>query len=137
MPDSFPPAVAALIQRNPPIVAAVATINADGSPQVTYVWYEFDGQRFRFSTTDDRVKYRNLQRDPRAVISLLDPDNPYRFVSIPCRATLSKEGATDLILRLAIKYQGEEVGRARGAGMQTPNRVVVTLDPTDFYSYGF
>lgn len=134
MAKEITPAVAEFLKQ--PITAAIVTLNPDGSPQLTYVWYEFDGQKFHVSTTDDRVKGRNLERDPRIALSMLDPQNPYRFVSMRGKATITHEGASDLIVRLAVRYQGPE-GEAYGRTMQSPSRIIVTLDPETVYANGF
>lgn len=62
--------------------ANVATIGPDGAPQNNPVWFEWDGEVLRFSQTTGRQKYRNVQKDPRVAISILDPENPYRYLEI-------------------------------------------------------
>ncbi len=135
LPFSFSQPVSDFLHRT--ITAAIVTTNKDGTPQVTYVWYEFDGNRFLVSTTDERVKYRNIMRDNRVVLSMLDPDNPYKFATVRCRATVSRDQADDLIHRLAIKYQGAERGDKYGRQMASPHRVVLTLEPEKVYINGF
>jgi len=119
-----------------PITAAIATINPDGSPQITYVWYEFDGERFLISTTDDRLKSRNVERDARIGLSMLDPENPFRYVSVRGKVRVTKEHASDLILKLAVRYQGPK-GEAYGRSMQGPSRIILTLTPEQVYAKGF
>jgi PPOX class probable F420-dependent enzyme len=60
----------------------VATIGPHGEPQNNPVWFDWDGEHVMFSQTKSRQKYRNLQRDPRVAFSLVDPDNPYRYLEI-------------------------------------------------------
>jgi hypothetical protein len=60
----------------------VATTGPKGEPQSNPVWFDWDGQHVRFSQTTTRQKYRNLQRDPRIAVSLVDPKNPYRYLEI-------------------------------------------------------
>ena len=63
-------------------VAHIATIGPKGEPQITPVWFDWDGNTIRFSQTKDRQKFRNLQRDPRIALSIVDPNNPYRYLEI-------------------------------------------------------
>ena len=67
--------------------ANLATLNADGSPQVTPVWVDFDGKNVLINTARDRVKTRNLEREKRVALSIADPENPYRYVSFQGRVT--------------------------------------------------
>jgi len=62
--------------------ANLATVMSNGSPQVTPVWFDFDGKYIRVNSAHGRVKDRNMRRDPRVALSILDPDNPYRYLSI-------------------------------------------------------
>lgn len=135
MAVSFPAAVTELLHR--PIVVATVTINGDGSPQLTYLWYEFDGERFYLSTTSDRKKSKNLQRDPRLTLGFLDPDNPYRYVTVQGRASFTTEAANDLIWRLSIRYLGPEKGEVAARNFQGPNRINIIVDPEQFYTWGF
>ncbi len=63
-------------------VVHIATIGPKGEPQITPVWFDWDGNTIRFSQTKDRQKFRNLQRDPRIALSIVDPNNPYRYLEI-------------------------------------------------------
>lgn len=135
MSVDFPAPVAEFLMQ--PITAALVTLNADGAPQVTYVWYAFDGQRFFISTTTDRLKARNVQRDPRVALSMLNPQNPYSFVTLRGSVTTTKEGANELIRELAIRYQGPERGAAYAAKIQSPSRLKLTFDPDHLLVNGF
>jgi PPOX class probable F420-dependent enzyme len=88
-------------------LAYVATVNRDGSPQVTPVWVDTDGEAVIMNTAIGRVKERNLRRDPRVMIAVNDPANPNATqVLIRGRAQLIEEGAKEVIDRLARKYTG-------------------------------
>src|SRR5690349_6546642 len=63
-------------------LAHVATIGPKGEPHNTPVWFEWDGNHIRFSLTKARQKFRNLQRDPRIALSIVDPNNLYRSLEI-------------------------------------------------------
>ena len=62
--------------------ANLATVNTDGTPQVTPVWVDFDGTHVRFNTAKGRVKDKNLRRNPVVALSIQDPDNPYRYLQV-------------------------------------------------------
>jgi len=89
--------------------AHLATVGADGVPQSTPVWCDFDGTHIRINTARGRVKDRNLQRNPRVAVSVLDPDNPYRYVQVRGRVTeMTEQGADAHIDALAKKYLGQD-----------------------------
>lgn len=70
--------------------AYVATVMADGTPQVTPVWVEYDGKHVIFNTAKGRVKERNLRRNPQVALSVADPANPYRYIQVRGRAELTE-----------------------------------------------
>ncbi len=63
-------------------LAHVATIGPRGEPQNNPVWFDWDGEFVKFSQTKARQKYRNVNRDPRVAFSMVDPENPYRYLEI-------------------------------------------------------
>lgn len=65
-----------------PLFAHLATVGPAGAPQVTPVWFLWDGEHLRFTTTTDRQKYRNVRRDPSVAVSVNDPDRPYRYLEV-------------------------------------------------------
>lgn len=90
-----------------PAFAALATINADGSPQVSPVWLDAEGSRLLVNSAKGRVKDKNLRRDPRVAISIQDPDNPYRYLGLQGRVVeITEKGADEHIDRMAKKYMG-------------------------------
>jgi PPOX class probable F420-dependent enzyme len=89
--------------------AHLATVNADGTPQVTPVWVDFDGTHIRFNTARGRVKDRNLRRNPAVALSIMDPENPYRYLQVRGRvAEATESGADAHIDALAKKYTGQD-----------------------------
>src|SRR4051812_2602298 len=78
---SIPPAFLDLLTTKKAF-ANLATVMRTGSPQVTPVWFDFDGKNIRVNSARGRVKDRNMRRDPRVALSIVDPDNPYRYVAI-------------------------------------------------------
>jgi PPOX class probable F420-dependent enzyme len=110
--------------------ANLATINADGTPQVTPVWFDWDGGSIRINTAKGRVKDKNLRRMPAVALSIMDPDNPYRYVQVKGRvAAVSESGADAHIDALSRKYLGQDrypyrkPGEARVTFTITPDRV--------------
>ena len=62
--------------------ASLATVGADGGPQVTPVWFDCDGTHLRINSARGRVKDQNLRRTPKVALAMMDPDNPYRYVQV-------------------------------------------------------
>ena len=62
--------------------ASLGTLMPDGRPQVTPVWVDFDGEHVIFNSAKGRQKDRNVRRDPRVALAIIDPDNPYRYMEI-------------------------------------------------------
>lgn len=91
---------------NEPQIANLATVLADGSPHVVPVWIDTDGEALLFNTFKDSVKHRNLVRDPRVAISVVDKADPYRTVVIRGTVEFTEDGADDHLDRLAKKYLG-------------------------------
>jgi PPOX class probable F420-dependent enzyme len=88
--------------------AAVSTLNADGAPQTSVVWFTRDGDTLLFSTAAHRQKARNLARDPRVSVSVFDLDNPYDSVEIRGIAELVEDTAKTLPRELSQRYLGED-----------------------------
>jgi PPOX class probable F420-dependent enzyme len=85
--------------------ASLATIMPDGRPQVTPVWCDFDGKHVIINSAKGRQKDRNLRRDPRVSLAIIDPDNPYRYLEIRGRVVeITEEGANAHIDKMAKKY---------------------------------
>jgi PPOX class probable F420-dependent enzyme len=87
-------------------LANVATIGPDGAPQVNPVWFDWDGTNLRFGQITTRQKVRNLRRDPRLAVSIVDPANPARYLEIRGVARLVPDSEAELTDRLAKKYLG-------------------------------
>jgi PPOX class probable F420-dependent enzyme len=91
--------------RNP-FVGVLTDLRADGSPHSTVVWVDVDEQGVLFNTAYGRLKPRNIVRDPRVSLLVVDPADHYRWLAVSGTATLVDEGADDHIDRLAKKYLG-------------------------------
>jgi PPOX class probable F420-dependent enzyme len=115
-----------------PNFATVATVNPDGSPQLSIVWIDWDGDRVLFNTAAGRVKPRNLERDQRVSVLVLDREDGYRWVAVRCTAELTTEGADEHIDKLARKYTGQ--GWQAKPGEQ---RLLCSVRPEHVSAYGF
>jgi PPOX class probable F420-dependent enzyme len=89
-----------------PNFAVAGTIARDGTPQLSVVWIDWDGENVVFNTAEGRAKPRNLERDPRCTVLVYPADDPYRWVAVRGRAQMTTEGADEHIDRLARKYTG-------------------------------
>ena len=97
--------------------AQLATIMPDGSPQVSPVWFEYDGHNILINSAKGRVKDRNMRRDARVGLDIMDPDNPYRHLSIRGRVVdITEQGADAHIDKLTKKYIGQDKYPYRGPG---------------------
>ena len=116
------------------VFANLATLMPDGRPQVTPVWCDYDGENVVFNTAVGRVKDRNLQRDGRASLSLLDPENPYRYLEVRGHVVERTEvGADEHINKMAKKYLGLDTYPYRQPGEV---RVIYRIKPERFSSMG-
>ena len=126
MADVLSPKARELIER--PVLASLATLNRDGSPQISPLWIDLDGDNVVFNTAQHRVKARNMQREPRVAATVIDPDDAYNVVAF--RGTvieITTEGADAHIDWLAHKYLGVDSYPNRRPG-EVRIRVVVRPD---------
>jgi PPOX class probable F420-dependent enzyme len=108
-------------------LAHLATLMPDGAPQVTPVWFDYDGKQIIINTAVGRQKDRNLQRDGRVALSIVDPENPYRYLEVRGRiAERTTQGADASIDALAKKYLGVESYPFRREGEV---RVIYKIEP--------
>lgn len=106
----------------------LGTVNADGSVQVSPIWVDLEQGRPAFNTAEGRVKWRNLRRDPRVTLEVIDVGDGYRSVEIRGRvAEMTHQDAREHINRLALKYTGEPFSYTEG-----DVRVKVIIEPERF-----
>jgi PPOX class probable F420-dependent enzyme len=87
--------------------AFLSTLMADGSPQVTPVWFNTEGDFFLVNTARGRVKDRNMQARPSVTLCVQDPADPYRYLQVRGRVIeVTEDGADAHIDALAGKYTG-------------------------------
>jgi PPOX class probable F420-dependent enzyme len=90
-------------------LAHLGTVMANGAPQVTPVWFDYDGKMFRVNSAKGRVKDRNMRRNPHVSLSIVDPANPYRYLGVQGRVVeITEQGADAHIDSLAKKYLGQD-----------------------------
>jgi PPOX class probable F420-dependent enzyme len=124
MPKKLSPQEVELLRE--PQIANVATVMADGTPQVTPVWIDTDGEHVLFNTAKGRVKHRNLVRNPKVAISVVDRNDPYRLVVLRGTVEFVEEGADAHIDKLAKKYLDADTYPWRKDSEQ---RVIVKVTP--------
>ena len=102
---SIPESHADILEK--PAFAHLSTLMSDGSPHSAPVWVDTDEGYVVINSAEGRLKDRNIRRDPRVAISLTDPENPYRSLTIRGRVVkITSEGADAHIDRMAKKYMG-------------------------------
>lgn len=106
MPVALTEEVKEILDRR--VFVHVSTLNPDGSPHSSVVWVERRGDLILFSTTEGRIKARNLSRSDQVALSFTDPDDPYRAVSVRGRVISMERSGNALIDRLARRYVGPE-----------------------------
>jgi PPOX class probable F420-dependent enzyme len=107
--------------------AHVATINSDGSPQVSAVWIGLDGDLVTFNTAEGRLKTKNLQANPDVAISIAGQDNPYENLIVQGKVVeMTHDGADEDIDALAKRYLDADSYPYRQPGEQ---RVIVKIEP--------
>ena len=132
MPEAIPDKYTDLFKK--PAFANLATIMPDGSPQVTPVWCDYDGKHVLFNTAEGRLKDRNLRRDPRVALSIMDPENPYRYLQIRGRVVdVTKKDADQHIDKMAKKYLNKDKYPFRKPGEV---RVIFKIEPEKTQTMG-
>jgi PPOX class probable F420-dependent enzyme len=121
---------------NEPRFGVLATINADGTPQQSVVWYELQGDEIMMNTKGGRLKDRNLRRDPRAALCIED-GNHYVALRGPVTLNDDQTVAQSDIERLAVRYDGAEKARAQvRSQFSREARVTIRLRPERIDEYG-
>lgn len=114
--------------------AHLATVMPDGSPQVTPVWFDVEDGLIRVNSARGRVKDRNMRRTPKVALSIVDPDDPYRYLGILGRVVdVTEQGADAHIDALAKKYIGKDRYPWRQPGEV---RVTYKIEPERVSSMG-
>ena len=105
--------------------AVLATVNPDGSPQTSVIWIRRDGSDLLFSTVEGRVKHRNMLRDPRVSVSVIDSADPENYVELRGRVSMTPDIGRRLDTQLSWKYDGKEPDPDRPGSVRVAVRIVV------------
>jgi PPOX class probable F420-dependent enzyme len=104
--------------------AVLATVNPDGSPQTSVMWVGRDGGDLLFSTVAGRVKHRNMQRDPRVSVTVIDSADPENYVELRGRVSMTPDAGRRVDTALSWKYDGKDPGQDSPGAV----RVVVRME---------
>jgi len=114
--------------------AHLGTVMPGGTPQVTPVWFDWDGTHVRVNSARGRQKDRNMRRFRYVALSIQDPDNPYRYIAIRGPVVeITEEGADEHIDKLAKKYTGADRYTSRSPGEV---RVIYKISPEHVATMG-
>ena len=119
----IPESLADLLQR--PLYAHLATVRPDGTPQVNPTWFRFDGEYVWLTATTPRQKHRNWQRQPAVALSVIDPDEPGRYLEVRGRVErILPDPSGSEFVRLAERY-----GMPQGPPTDAADRIAVAIRP--------
>jgi len=114
--------------------ASLATLMPNGDVQVTPVWVDAENGNVIFNSARGRLKDKNVRRDPRVTLTLIDPDNPYRYLEVRGRVVdITEQGADQHIDKLAKKYLGVDKYPYAKPGEV---RVLYRVKPEHVHAYG-
>jgi PPOX class probable F420-dependent enzyme len=131
MTDSIPSNFSDLFEKK--AFAHFGTIMSDGTPQISPVWFDRDGDVIRVNSAKGRLKDRNVERDPRVTLSIQDPEDPYRYLMVKGKVEeITETGADDHIDSLAKKYLGLDQYPYRS---DTEVRVIYKISAEKVYSF--
>ena len=108
-----------------PNYAVLATLNRDGSPQTSAMWVGRDGDDLLFSTVEGRVKHRNMLRDPRVSVTVIDSADPENYVELRGRVSMTPDVGRRVDTELSWKYDGKDPGQDRPGAVRVVVRMVV------------
>jgi PPOX class probable F420-dependent enzyme len=131
MPKSLPQSVKKILEDK--AYGHVITFDEGGKPQVTMVWVDVDGDEVVFNTAEGRLKPKNLQRDPRVIISVQDRNDPQSYMVFHGKATVTEAGADPHIDKLAKRFLGADKYPFRRPGEK---RLIVRVKPDRIGGYG-
>ena len=114
-----------------PYYGVVATVRPDGSPHQSVVWVDYDGENVVFNTAEGRAKPRHIRANPNVSVTVVDPENPYRWIAVSGPVEMSEEGAAEHINKLSHKYRGRDYDLPPGQ-----QRLIVRVKPERVTAYG-
>ncbi len=129
---SFPEQYRDLLDKK--AFAHLGTLMANGTPQVTPVWFDWDGTHLRVNSAKGRWKDKNMRSRPEVALAISDPENPYRYVQVRGKVVeVTEAGADAHIDSLAKKYMGQDTYPFRQPGEV---RVIYRIEPQRFSVMG-
>lgn len=132
---TFAPGEVEFLQR--PLASQLVTVNPNGTPQLTVMWFRYENGALLFTTTTDRIKFRNQQKDGRAVFSVVDPNNMYKWVTVHGKLAVDNRNPGDFYRGLAEHYlAGDALDVWRKMTTSMDKRTVLRLTPTKVRSMG-
>lgn len=132
---TFPSSVVEFLQQ--PIASQLITINPDGSPQATVMWFRYENGALLFTTTTDRIKFRNMQKDDRAVFTIMAPTNMYKWVTVAGKLSIDNRDPAAFYQGLAEHYlTGDSLAAWKEMAVMD-KRTVLKLTPTHIRAMGF
>jgi PPOX class probable F420-dependent enzyme len=123
----IPEGYESLLER--PNYGHLATMRPDGNPQVNPMWFAWDGELLRFTHTNKRQKFRNVEANPNIAMSIVDPDNPYRYLEV--RGVVEEIGPDPtgaFYLELNDRYSGP----LTEPPPDKADRVIIVVRPTGY-----
>jgi len=114
-----------------PYYGVATAVRPDGSPQQTVVWVDYDGENVVFNTAEGRAKPKHIRANPNVGLTVVDPENPYRWVAVSGPAEMTERGAEEHINELSRKYRGRDYDLP--AGQQ---RLIVRIKLKQVPAYG-
>jgi len=126
----LPDDLVALLRK--PSIGFIATSMIDGSPQLTEVWLDTDGEQVIINSVKTHLKVRNIERDPRVAVAISDPDDPSSYYQVRGRVVrMTTDGGAEHIEMLSHKYQGTPYPWYGG---REQVRVILTIEPERVHS---
>jgi PPOX class probable F420-dependent enzyme len=114
-----------------PFYGVASTVRPDGSPQQSVVWVDYDGKNVVFNTAEGRAKPRYIRANPNVSVSVVDPEDPYRWIAVSGPAEMTEEGAAEHINELSHKYRGRDYDLP-----PDQQRLIVKVKPERVTAYG-
>ena len=105
--------------------AVLATVSPEGSPQTSVMWVGRDGGDVLFSTVSGRVKHRNMSRDPRVSVTVIDSSDPENYVELRGRVSMTPDVGRRVDTELSWKYDGKDPDPDRPGAVRVIVRMVV------------
>jgi len=125
---NFPEKFLDLLNKESKALLYLATLMPDGSPQVTPVWFDSDGEHILINTNEGRVKDRNMKARPNVAMTIQDPNDNYRYLGVRGEVVgYTREGADEHINKLSLKYDNKSWIRK-----ENQRRIIFKIKPAHF-----